>query len=233
MAEVETLPASPREAAGKGSARQARRDGQVPAVIYGNKEEPITLTLERRLLVRELTNPQFFIQLIDIEIDGTKHRVLPRDVQFHPVSDAPMHVDFLRFDPKRKIAANVPVVFEGEEDSPGLKQGGVLNVVRYEVEVFCTADNIPPELILQLAGLEVGDSVHASSVTLPDGVEFVISDRDFTIATIAAPTIMVEETAEDEEGEEGEGGTEGADDEDGGGDSGDDAEGSGDGGEDD
>ena len=233
MAEVETVPASPREAAGKGSARQARRDGQVPAVIYGNKEEPITLTLERRLLVRELTNPQFFIQLIDIEIDGTKHRVLPRDVQFHPVSDAPMHVDFLRFDPNRKIAANVPVVFEGEEGSPGLKQGGVLNVVRYEVEVFCTADNIPPELILQLAGLEVGDSVHASSVTLPDGVEFVISDRDFTIATIAAPTIMVEGTAENEEGEEGEGGTEGADGEDGGGDSGDDAEGSGDGGEDD
>jgi len=213
MAEVETVPASPREAAGKGSARQARRDGQVPAVIYGNKEEPITLTLERRLLVRELTNPQFFIQLIDIEIDGTKHRVLPRDVQFHPVSDAPMHVDFLRFDPKRKIAANVPVVFEGEEDSPGLKQGGVLNVVRYEVEVFCTADNIPPELILQLAGLEVGDSVHASSVTLPDGVEFVISDRDFTIATIAAPTVVVDEDpdAEDADGEdatEGEGGDE-------------------------
>ena len=203
MAEVEIVPASPREAAGKGSARQARRDGQVPAVIYGNKAEPITLTLERRLLVRELSNPQFFIRLIDVEIDGTKHRVLPRDVQFHPVSDTPMHVDFLRFDPKRKISANVPVAFEGESDSPGLKQGGVLNVVRYEVEVLCTADNIPPELALQLAGLEVGDSVHASSVTLPEGVEFAISDRDFTIATIAAPTIMVEEAKEDEEGEEG------------------------------
>ncbi|HCH57412.1 MAG TPA: 50S ribosomal protein L25, partial [Rhodospirillaceae bacterium] len=121
MAEVETVSASPREAAGKGSARQARRDGQVPAVIYGNKEDPITLTLERRLLVREISNPKFFIQLIDIEIDGTKHRVLPRDVQFHPVSDAPMHVDFLRFDPKRKITANVPVAFKGENDSPGLR----------------------------------------------------------------------------------------------------------------
>ena len=174
MAEVETVPASPRESAGKGSARQARRDGLVPAVIYGNKEEPIMLTLERRVLSKELTNPQFYIQLVDIEIDGAKHRVLPRDVQFHPVSDTPMHVDFLRFDPNRKITAAVPVAFEGESESPGLKGGGVLNVVRYEVEVLCTADNIPPELILHLAGLEVGDSLHASSISLPEGVEFVI-----------------------------------------------------------
>ena len=204
MAVVETVPASHRDGAGKGSARQARRDGQVPAVIYGNKEDPIMLTLERRLLIKELDNPQFFIQLVDVEIDGTKHRVLPRDVQFHPVSDTPMHVDFLRFDPKRKITAAVPVVFEGEDDSPGLKSGGVLNIVRYEVEVLCTADNIPPKLILQLTGLEVGDSMHASAVTLPDGVEFAITDRDFTIATIAAPTIVIEPTT-DEEGEEGEG----------------------------
>ena len=223
MAEVETVSASPREAAGKGSARQARRDGQVPAVIYGNKEEPITLMLEQRVLVRELSNPQFFIQLVDIEIDGRKHRVLPRDVQFHPVSDAPMHVDFLRFDPKRKISANVPVAFEGESDSPGLRQGGVLNVVRYEVEVLCTADSIPPELVLQLAGLEIGDTVHASSVTLPNGVEFAISDRDFTIATIAAPTVVVEEAAENAEDEEGADTPEGGD--------GDQADGSGDGGE--
>lgn len=208
MAVVETVPASPRDGVGKGSARQARRDGQVPAVIYGNKEEPVLLTLERRVLVKELDNPQFFIQLVDVEIDGTKHRVLPRDVQFHPVSDIPMHVDFLRFDPKRKITANVPVVFEGEEDSPGLKSGGVLNVVRYEVEVFCTADNIPPELVLQLAGLDVGDSMHASAVTLPEGVEFVITDRDFTIATIAAPTVIVEPT-DDEGGEEGAAGEDG------------------------
>jgi len=206
MAVVETVPASPRDGVGKGSARQARRDGQVPAVIYGNKEEPILLTLERRVLIKELYNPQFFIQLVDVEIAGAKHRVLPRDVQFHPVSDTPMHVDFLRFDPKRKIAANVPVVFEGEEECPGLKSGGVLNIVRYEVEVLCTADNIPPELILQLAGLDVGDSMHASAVTLPEGVEFVITDRDFTIATIAAPTIAIEPIeAESEEGAEGEG----------------------------
>ena len=207
MAVVETVPASPRDGVGKGSARQARRDGQVTAVIYGNKEEPVLLTLERRVLIKELDNPQFFIQLVDVEVGGTKHRVLPRDVQFHPVSDTPMHVDFLRFDPKRKISANVPVVFEGEDESPGLKSGGVLNIVRYEVEVLCTADNIPPELILQLAGLDVGDSMHASAVTLPTGVEFAITDRDFTIATIAAPTIAVEPAVgeEGEEGEEGEG----------------------------
>ncbi len=198
MAEVRTIAASPRQAAGKGSARQARRDGMVPAVIYGNKEEPVMLTIERRILVQELDNPQFFIELVDVELDGAKHRVLARDVQFHPVTDTPMHVDFLRFDPNRKISAAVPVVFEGEEESPGLRSGGVLNVVRYEVEVLCTADNIPPELTLQLAGLEVGDSVHASSVTLPDGVEFTITDRDFTIATIAAPTVVVEKTEGDE-----------------------------------
>jgi large subunit ribosomal protein L25 len=204
MAEVETVLASPRDGVGKGSARQTRRDGQVPAVIYGNKEEPILLTLERRLLSRELENPQFFIQLVDIEIGGTKHRVLPRDVQFHPVSDVPMHVDFLRFDPRRKITAAVPVVFDGEDECPGMKRGGMLNIVRHEVEVLCTADDIPQELLLHLAGLDIGDSIHASAVPLPDGVTFVISDRDFTIATVAAPTVMVEETVEGEEGEEGE-----------------------------
>jgi large subunit ribosomal protein L25 len=204
MAEVETVLASPRDGVGKGSARQTRRDGQVPAVIYGNKEEPILLTLERRLLSRELENPQFFIQLVDIEIGGTKHRVLPRDVQFHPVSDVPMHVDFLRFDPRRKITAAVPVVFDGEDECPGMKRGGMLNIVRHEVEVLCTADDIPQELLLHLAGLDIGDSIHASAVPLPDGVAFVISDRDFTIATVAAPTVMVEETVEGEEGEEGE-----------------------------
>jgi large subunit ribosomal protein L25 len=204
MAEVETVLASPRDGVGKGSARQTRRDGQVPAVIYGNKEEPLLLTLERRLLSRELENPQFFIQLVDIEIGGTKHRVLPRDVQFHPVSDVPMHVDFLRFDPRRKITAAVPVVFDGEDECPGMKRGGMLNIVRHEVEVLCTADDIPQELLLHLAGLDIGDSIHASAVPLPDGVTFVISDRDFTIATVAAPTVMVEETVEGEEGEEGE-----------------------------
>lgn len=199
MAVVETVPASQRQSAGKGSARQARRDGLIPAVIYGNKKEPMLVTVERRVLSRELENPQFFIRLIDVELNGDKHRVLPRDVQFHPVSDVPMHVDFLRFDPNRKITVAVPVTFDGENDCPGLKRGGVLNVVRYEVEVLCTADNIPQELLLHLAGLDIGDSLHASSVTLNTGVEFAITDRDFTIATISAPTIIIEPEPEEED----------------------------------
>jgi large subunit ribosomal protein L25 len=199
MAEVTTIPASPRAAAGKGSARQARRDGLVPAVIYGNKEDPIMLTLERRFLVRQLTNPQFFIQLVDVEIGGTKHRVLPRDIQFHPVTDVPMHVDFLRFDPKRKITAFVPGLFENEDDSPGIRKGGVLNIV-----VLCTADDIPPEFVIDLTGLDVGDAIHASRVPLPADVEFVISDRDFTIATIAAPTVVRDEAEAEAAEAEGE-----------------------------
>ncbi len=208
MAEVTTISASPRAVAGKGSARQARRDGLVPAVIYGNKEEPIMVNLERRVVVQRLTDPHFFTQLVDLELDGTKHRVLPRDVQFHPVTDVPMHVDFLRFDPKRRISADVMVVFEGEDESPGLRKGGVLNIVRHELEVFCTADDIPQEFVINLAGLDVGDSIHASSIPLPEGVSFVISDRDFTIATIAAPTVVRDEAvaaageAEATEGEE-------------------------------
>ena len=200
MVEVESVPASARASVGKGPARQTRRDGNVPAVIYGNKEKPILLSLEHRVLTKQLENPQFFIKLVDIELDGSTHRVLPREVQFHPVTDTPIHADFLRFDPKRKINAAVPVVFQGEKESPGLRSGGVLNVVRYEVEVLCTADNIPQEIVLDVTGLEVGDSLHANSVKLPAGVQFSISDRDFTIATIAAPTVIVETVEEEVEG---------------------------------
>lgn len=207
MAEVQTLAAEARTQAGKGPARAARREGKVPAVIYGNKEEPVAVNIDRITLELELHKAGFFIQLIDIEVDGKSHRVLPRDVQFHPVTDVPMHVDFLRFDASRKITAEVPVSFVNESESPGLRGGGVLNVVRFEVEVSCTADNIPQEFEVDLTGLEVGDSIHASMIKLPDGVEFTITDRDFTVATIAAPTI-VEEPVEDEEGLEGEEGLE-------------------------
>ena len=199
---VETISALPREARGKGGARRIRREGRIPAVIYGNKQEPVTLSLESRRLAQALGNPQFFIRLVDVELEGRKHRVLPREVQYHPVSDAPLHVDFLRFDPDRRIAVAVPVRFEGEKDSPGIKRGGILNVVRHEVEVNCTADNIPLEIVLDLSGLEIGESLHSSAVTLPEEVEFVISDRDFTIATIASPAVLVEETEEEAEGEE-------------------------------
>lgn len=201
---VETIVCTQREPGGKGPARRARRDGMVPGIIYGGAESPIALTLERRLLSQALNDPRFFIRLVDIEVGGAKHRVLPREVQFDPVSDQPLHVDFLRFDPHKTIAVAVPVRFDNERESVGIKRGGILNVVRHEVEVHCTADSIPSELVADLDGLDIGDSVHASGIPLPEGVTFVITDRDFTVATVAPPTVLVEETDEaPEEGEEG------------------------------
>jgi large subunit ribosomal protein L25 len=203
MVDVITLAASERPQSGKGPARAARRDGMVPAVIYGNKLEPLAISVERKELERQIHVPGFFIRLVDVAIDGESHRVLPREVQFHPVSDVPLHVDFLRFSADRKIAVAVPVHFDNEEESPGLKRGGVLNIVRHEVEVLCTADNIPQIFEIDLTGLDIGDAVHASMITLPEGVVFTITDRDFTIASVAAPTVVAEEE-EETEGEEGE-----------------------------
>ena len=214
MADIITLIAEQRQRSGKGTAREARRNGRIPAIIYGNKEEPVSITVERRLLEQELGKSGFFIRLLDVDIDGTKHRVLPRDTQFHPVTDVPMHVDFLRYSADRKITAEVPVHFLNEEESPGLKSGGVINIVRHTIAVLCTADQIPDAFEVNLAGLEIGDSVHASTLALPQGVELNITERDFTIATIAAPTVMPVEEEEEEgveglEGEEGEEGAEG------------------------
>ncbi len=206
MVDVTSLAASSRSLSGTGPARTARRAGLVPAIIYGNNLEPVSISVERKALERQIHVPGFFIRLVDVSLDGETHRVLPRDVQFHPVSDVPLHVDFLRFSAERKITVAVPVHFNNEEESPGLKRGGVLNIVRHEVEVLCTADNIPQIFEIDLTGLEIGDAVHASMVALPDGVAFTITDRDFTIATIAAPTVVAEEAAEEaEEGEEIEG----------------------------
>ena len=201
MAEVETLAAVPKAASGKGAARLARRNGLVPGIIYGNSDEPLMLTIEHRRLAQAIGDQKFFIRLLDVEMDGVKHRVLPREIQFHPVSDAPIHIDFLRFDPERTITVAVPVRFLNERECPGIKRGGALNIVRHEVEVLCTADNIPPELTLDLESLEIGDALHSSSTELPEGVTFAITDRDFTIATIAAPTVIAEETDEEEDEE--------------------------------
>jgi large subunit ribosomal protein L25 len=209
MADVQTIAAASRERAGKGTARAARRAGQIPAVIYGNKEEPLMITLDQRRLEQELNKSGFFIRLIDLEVDGTTHRVLPRDTQYHPVTDRPLHVDFLRYSADRKLTVEIPVHFINEDASPGLKSGGVLNVVRHTVEVLCVADAIPDAYEIDLSGLEVGDSIHASTLVMAEGNELTISDRDFTIATIAAPTVMTaEEEVESEEGLEGEEGTE-------------------------
>ena len=204
MVDVNTLAASSRSLSGKGPARAARRNGLVPAVIYGNNLDPVTISVERKALEQQIRLSGFFIRLVDVNFDGESHRVLPREVQFHPVSDAPLHIDFLRFSADRKITVEVPVKFRNEEESPGLKRGGVINIVRHEVEVLCTADNIPQIFEIDLTGCEIGDALHASAVELPEDVTFTINDRDFTIATVAAPTVVAEEAAEEDEVFEGE-----------------------------
>ncbi|NQW12012.1 MAG: 50S ribosomal protein L25/general stress protein Ctc [Alphaproteobacteria bacterium] len=196
MSDVSTLSARARDRVGKGSARAARREGLVPAVIYGDKQDPVTVVVARRELDKLLNTGSFFSQLLDIEVDGTKHRVLPRDLQQHPVSDFAWHVDFLRVSASSALKVDIPVEFINDEASPGLKRGGVLNVVRHSVEVTCRADSIPEKFEVDLTGLEIGDSVHISMVSLPDGVKPTIDDRDFTIATIAAPTVVSDEQAE-------------------------------------
>ena len=197
MADITVLTATAREKVGKGSAREARRQGNIPAVIYGDKKSPIPIILEQKILVRHLGTGGFFNTLFDIDINGELSRVLPRDVQLHPVTDVPEHVDFLRVSASTKISVEVPVEFIGDDVSPGIKGGGVLNVVRYTVEVSCTPDLIPNNLVIDLSNSEIGDSLHISAVSLPDGVTPTISDRDFTIATIVAPTVVRDEAASD------------------------------------
>lgn len=193
-----TLSASKRDRAGKGSARAARRAGLIPAVIYGDRKDPLSINLDANAFKKLISTPGIFSQLLNITVDGEKNNVLARDIQFHPVTDVPLHVDFLRISKGATITVSVPVVFLNEEKSPGLKAGGVLNVVRYEVEVSCPATSIPENVEVDLEGTVIGDSIHISAVTLPQGVEPTITDRDFTIATIAAPTVASAETQVDE-----------------------------------
>ena len=190
MSDALTLPAEARERAGKGASRALRREGHVPAVIYGGKEEPTPIHVEARELVRQLNLGHFMNSIVMIEIGGKQVRTLPKDVCLHPVTDRPLHVDFLRLAKDAKIHVAVPVVFVNEDDPPGLKKGGVLNVVRHELELVCESDKIPGEIELNLAGLDIGDSIHISHVTLPEGSASAITDRDFTIATIVAPSAM-------------------------------------------
>lgn len=194
MSTISTLSARTRDRVGKGSARAARREGLVPAVIYGDSKDPLPITVTRRDLGK-LLKPGFFSHLIDIEVDGAKHRVLPRDMQQHPVTDWAWHVDFLRVSATSEIAVEVPVEFVNDDDCPGLRRGGVLNVVRHEIEVYCLAENIPEKILVDLSGLQIGDSLHISAVSLPQGVRPTI-DRDFTVATIAAPTLVSQEAAD-------------------------------------
>ena len=204
MADTAELSAVVRERVGKGAARAVRRQGLVPAVIYGDNQEPEAISMEIGVLEKELNTGSFMSTLYIINVDGKKSQVIARDVQLDKVKDFPIHVDFLRLKKGAKIAVEVQVNFLNEEECPGLKRGGVLNVVRYTVEVTCPADSIPESLDADLSTLDIGDSLHISAIALPDGVEPTITDRDFTIATIAAPTALAAEE-EETEGGEGEG----------------------------
>ncbi|MEW5965203.1 MAG: 50S ribosomal protein L25/general stress protein Ctc [Pseudomonadota bacterium] len=188
------LAATARPRAGKGAARQARREGKVPAVIYGDNQPPETISLDYNELWKQVLKGHFTSTVFDIKVDGKLHRVIPRDVQFDPVRDLPIHVDLLRIGKDGVIRVAVPVKFVNEALSPGLKRGGVLNIVRHDVEVYCPYDRIPAAFEINLEGMQIGRSIHISAITMPDGVRPVIQGRDFTIATIAG-AVKVEEEA--------------------------------------
>ena len=196
MSDIVTISADKRDRAGKGSARAARRAGLIPAVIYGDHKTPLSILLNANSFTKMINQPGIMSQLMSIKVDGSPHSVLPRDIQFHPVSGVPLHVDFLRISKGTMVAVMVPVEFINEDKSPGLKTGGILNIVRYEVELTCPADSIPESITVDLEGANTGDSIHVSAVTLPKDVEPTITDRDFTIATIAAPSVEVEDADE-------------------------------------
>lgn len=213
MSDEIELVVEPRERAGKGSARAARRAGRIPAVIYGDKKDPVMVTIDRNMLMRLINRGEFVNKLFNVTVGGETGRVLTRDLQKDPVTDEPMHVDLLRLGKGTVMVFEVPVHFINDEDSVGIKRGGVLNVVRHTVEIRCRARDLPDFLEVDLLNMDIGDSAHASGLKLPEDAELAISDRDFTIATLAAPTVEVEpEAGEGEEGTEGEGveGEEGA-----------------------
>ncbi len=195
MANVIEIKASARTRSGKGAARTARREGKVPAVIYGAKMEPVGIVCDFTEMSKIITRGRFLATIFDIDIDGKKTRVIPREFQLDPVKDTPLHVDFLRVTPESRIRVRVPARFINDAASPGLKRGGVLNIVRREIEVYCPPDTIPEFFDFDLTGLEIGRSIHISAIELPPGVRPTIGDRDFTVATVAGALTKDEEAA--------------------------------------
>jgi large subunit ribosomal protein L25 len=195
MPEITTLSAERRTRAGKGAARATRRTGRVPGIIYGGDQDPVPISLEPRELSRVLAKRGFLATIIEVNLDDTVYRTLPRDVQYHPVSDAPMHVDFMRVGANSQVTVTVPVVFINPELSIGLRRGGILNIVSHGIAVTCLVDNIPEQLVVDLNGLDIGDSVHISALNFPPDSRPATTDRDFTIASIAASSAVREEAA--------------------------------------
>lgn len=222
MTKTSALNAQKREVVSKGATKALRLAGKVPAIIYGGKEKELMASIERKELVKELNKGGFESKIVEINLDGSKVLTLPRDIQFHPVTDEPQHADFMRVSKDSEINVWVKVVFLNKEKCPGLKLGGILNIVRHEVELICKVDSIPEQIEADLLTLDIGDSVHIKDIKLPEGVTPEIDDRNFTIATIAGrakeeeettavvdaasvPLVGEEEGAEGDEGEAAEG----------------------------
>lgn len=204
MSEQIVLVAEKRDRAGKGAARAVRREGKVPGVVYGGKQDPELVAFDQIVIRKAWHTGTFLRELCQVEIGGKATRVIPREVQIHPVTDQPLHVDFLRLGKGARLNIEVEVHFLGEEESPGLKQGGALNIVRHTVELNVSVDAIPEALEIDLSEMNIGDSAHISDVKLPIDCKPTITDRDFTIVTIASPTLAIVDAGEGEEGEEGE-----------------------------
>ncbi len=202
MSEQLTLPAEARDRAGKGASRALRRDGRVPAVVYGEKKEALSIHVEEKLLTKMLQTGHFMNSVVMVDVGGKATRTLPKAVDFHPVTSRPIHVDFLRIGEHAQVNVNVPVRFDNEEESPGLKRGGVLNIVVHDLALVCDAAEIPNEIHIDLTGLDIGDTIHISEVKLPKGAKPANEDEDFTVATIVAPSAMKAE--EEEAAPEGE-----------------------------
>ena len=201
MSENTAIDATLRSRVGKGSARAARRAGRIPAVIYGDKQAPLSIEIAERVVRKVIHEPGIFGRLLNINVEGDTTTVLTRDIQMHPVTDEPLHLDMLRVGKSSTVSVGVPVEFINHEKSPGLKIGGVLNIVRFEVELNCPAGDIPEKVVVDLDDIKIGDSIHISQITLPEGVTPTITDRDFTVATLQSPGGGVKN--EDEDGEEG------------------------------
>ncbi len=203
MVMTSNLSAETRASVGKGNSRSLRREGRIPAIVYGNKLEPLAISLSEKDLNTELRKEGFFNKLCDLELGKEKILVLPQSIALHPVTDRAEHIDFLRVSDTTKVTIEIPVKFENEEECPGIKKGGILNVVRFGIEVSCPASNIPELFIVDLTGLELGDSIRFSNIKdVTEGVIPTITDRDFIIASVVAPAALVSEEVETEEDEE-------------------------------
>ena len=212
---MSNLKAIKRESTSSGANNKLRSEGLIPAILYGGKDANKNISIQKKDLKSLVNSDTFLSKVLELDIDGKKEKVIPRDVAFHVVSDEPIHIDFMRIVSGKKIILEIPVKFINHPDSPGLKRGGVLNIVRRKVELKCPAENIPDEIIVDLAGTDIGTSIKISSVKLNENVVPTITDRDFVIATVASPTVMKEpeKPAEGEvpaEGAEGEVPAEGA-----------------------